>query len=114
MTYPLVSFKNVSKNFGKMNAVTNLNFEIDKGEFLAIMGPSGCGSWGLNWPGTVRCLRLSEAPGPLCCKPLSYLGPSLNSWGLCRSVPAEAIGEQKCRGYLPDWRHWNPKESKNT
>ena len=43
MTYPLVSFKNVTKNFGKMNAVTNLNFEIDKGEFLAIMGPSGCG-----------------------------------------------------------------------
>ncbi|HRA48682.1 MAG TPA: hypothetical protein PK819_11490, partial [Thermomicrobiales bacterium] len=28
---------------GTITAIDNLNFEIAKGEFLAIVGPSGCG-----------------------------------------------------------------------
>ena len=36
-------FKDVSKNFGDFVAVESFNLSIKRGEFLAIMGPSGCG-----------------------------------------------------------------------
>ena len=38
-----VNFDNVVKRFGDFVAVENVSFEIGKGEFLAIMGSSGCG-----------------------------------------------------------------------
>lgn len=38
-----VNFDNVVKRFGDFVAVENVNFKIGKGEFLAIMGSSGCG-----------------------------------------------------------------------
>ncbi|MEE3636863.1 MULTISPECIES: ABC transporter ATP-binding protein [Pseudomonas] len=43
MTQPLVVFDNVVKNFGSYHAVERMNLEIYKGEFVAIMGSSGCG-----------------------------------------------------------------------
>ncbi len=43
MSKPLVEFDNVIKRFGDFTAVSDVNFEINRGEFIAIMGPSGCG-----------------------------------------------------------------------
>lgn len=34
---------NVTKKFGEVTAVDNLNFEIGKGECFSMLGPSGCG-----------------------------------------------------------------------
>jgi iron(III) transport system ATP-binding protein len=34
---------NVTKRFGDVTAVNNLNFEIEKGECFSMLGPSGCG-----------------------------------------------------------------------
>ncbi len=34
---------NVTKRFGDVTAVNNLNLEIDKGECFSMLGPSGCG-----------------------------------------------------------------------
>ena len=34
---------NVTKRFGNVTAVDNLNFEIGKGECFSMLGPSGCG-----------------------------------------------------------------------
>jgi spermidine/putrescine transport system ATP-binding protein len=39
----VVEFTNVSKTFGAFQAVKNISFHIDKGEFFSILGPSGCG-----------------------------------------------------------------------
>lgn len=39
----LVSFRDVSKRFGFVNAVDNVSFEIEKGDFVFITGPSGAG-----------------------------------------------------------------------
>lgn len=38
-----VTFKNVTKKFGDVVAVNNLNIEIKDKEFLVLVGPSGCG-----------------------------------------------------------------------
>lgn len=35
--------ENVSKNFGKIIALSNLNFYVEDGEFCVLLGPSGCG-----------------------------------------------------------------------
>jgi len=43
MTEPLVTFRNVKKHFGDFVAVRDMDLDIYPGEFLAIMGSSGCG-----------------------------------------------------------------------
>lgn len=53
----LVSFEGVVKRFGSFLAVQRMDFEIGRGEFLAIMGSSGCGK-----TTTLRMLAGLEAP----------------------------------------------------
>lgn len=38
-----VTIKDVTKKFGKTVAVSNIDLEIEDGEFVALVGPSGCG-----------------------------------------------------------------------
>jgi multiple sugar transport system ATP-binding protein len=38
-----VRFSGVSKQFGKVEAVRNLNLDIPDGQFMTLVGPSGCG-----------------------------------------------------------------------
>ena len=39
----MIKFKNVSKSFGNIKALENVSFEVEKGEFVYITGPSGAG-----------------------------------------------------------------------
>ena len=39
----LVSARGVSKHFGEVRAVDNVNFEIEKGKILGLIGPNGAG-----------------------------------------------------------------------
>ena len=34
---------NLSKSYGKKNAVKNINFEIKENEIIGLLGPNGCG-----------------------------------------------------------------------
>jgi spermidine/putrescine transport system ATP-binding protein len=52
-----IIFENVIKRFGDDVAVDTMNFSIDRGEFLAIMGSSGCGK-----TTTLRMLAGLETP----------------------------------------------------
>ena len=38
-----VTFDHVYKKYGEVTAVSDLNLEIDDGEFMVLVGPSGCG-----------------------------------------------------------------------
>lgn len=38
-----LKINNIKKTFGKFIALNNINFEIEKGEFICFLGPSGCG-----------------------------------------------------------------------
>ncbi|MDE0045169.1 MAG: ABC transporter ATP-binding protein [bacterium] len=57
MAESLVVFENVEKRFGDTIAVDRMNLDIRKGEFLVIMGSSGCGK-----TTTLRMLAGLDAP----------------------------------------------------
>lgn len=57
MSHPQIVFENVVKRFGDSVAVEKLNFSVEQGEFLAIMGSSGCGK-----TTTLRMLAGLEVP----------------------------------------------------
>ena len=40
---PIISIRNVTKNFGLFTAVDNVSIDVMPGEFFALLGPSGCG-----------------------------------------------------------------------
>lgn len=54
---PLVTFDGVTKRYGNFIAVSPIHLDIHKGEFLAIMGSSGCGK-----TTTLRMLAGLETP----------------------------------------------------
>lgn len=39
----MIEFKEVSKNFGKLQVLDNINLNFQKGECIALIGPNGCG-----------------------------------------------------------------------
>jgi branched-chain amino acid transport system ATP-binding protein len=39
----ILELKDVSKNFGKLQAVSNLDFDVNKGEIHSLIGPNGAG-----------------------------------------------------------------------
>ena len=39
----IISIRNVSKEFGGVKAVNDVNLDIRRGEFFSLLGPSGCG-----------------------------------------------------------------------
>ena len=119
MSEPQIIFENVIKRFGNSVAVEQMNFHIEKGEFLAIMGSSGCGKTttlrmlaGLEKPseGEIRLdgkrineLKPSQRDTPLVWQSLA-LFPFLNvienvEFGL----KMRAIGAAECQQRAMKW-----------
>ena len=54
---PMLEVKNIKKNFGDTEVLKGLDFSLEKGEVLAIIGSSGSGKTTL-----LRCLNFLESP----------------------------------------------------
>jgi iron(III) transport system ATP-binding protein len=54
---PVVSCRGVTKRFGAVTAVLDLDLDVRPGELLALLGPSGCGK-----TTTLRCIAGFERP----------------------------------------------------
>ncbi|MDG1438813.1 MAG: amino acid ABC transporter ATP-binding protein [Emcibacteraceae bacterium] len=52
---PLISLKNVNKHYGKFQALTNVNLEVELGEVVCVIGPSGSGKSTM-----IRCINFLE------------------------------------------------------
>lgn len=52
-----LTIENLTKTFGGLTAVNNINFVVEKGKLLVLLGPSGCGK-----TTTLRCIAGFEKP----------------------------------------------------
>lgn len=57
MARPLIDVQKVSKHYGKIKALDRVSFQIKKGEFVCLVGPSGAGKTTL-----IKLLICEEAP----------------------------------------------------
>ena len=39
-----IEFRNIIKNFGTVNVLKGISLDIEEGEFITLLGPSGCGN----------------------------------------------------------------------
>jgi ABC-type nitrate/sulfonate/bicarbonate transport system ATPase subunit len=76
---PLLTLSNVSKTFGKTQALRDLNVSIQPGEFVTVIGPSGCGKSTLF--NMVAGLDEPDAGGKL-----NFLGKDINARSLLGKV----------------------------
>lgn len=53
----MIKITNLSKSFGDLRVLKNINLEVEKGEIVAIIGPSGTGKSTL-----LRCINYLEEP----------------------------------------------------
>lgn len=77
----ILTINNISKSFGKTNALSGITFDIDENEIVALLGPSGCGKStllsiiaGLIPPDTGNVLWNGDS--------LEYTSPHLRGFGL--------------------------------
>ena len=57
MIKTIIKFEHVAKKYGKNEIISDLNFEINQGEFVTVLGSSGSGKTTL-----LRCLNFLEKP----------------------------------------------------
>ena len=43
VSLPYLSLRNVSVNYGEIEAIRNVSLDISRHEVVALIGPSGCG-----------------------------------------------------------------------
>lgn len=53
----MIKFKNVSKKFGEKNVLSNINLQINDGEFFVIVGTSGSGDSDIMMTDTINPLK---------------------------------------------------------
>lgn len=75
----MISVKHLSKHFGDLVVLTDVNIEINKGEVISVVGPSGSGKSTL-----LRCMNLLETPtgGEIVIDGINLLDPKTDVYKL--------------------------------
>ena len=79
-----VKVNNLRKSFGNVCAVAGISFEVEQGEFVTLLGGSGCGK-----TTTLRSIAGLETPGG---GAILLNGQTVYSAAERRKVPAEKRG----------------------
>lgn len=89
MSTPLLEFTNVTKSYGNKQALNNVNFTLERGKIVGLLGPNGSGKTtimklinGLIQPTSGTVLINGAAPGIESKKAISFLPDRtyLNNW----------------------------------
>jgi ABC-2 type transport system ATP-binding protein len=80
---PAIEVSNLTKHFGEVLAVNNINFSVNKGELFGFLGPNGAGK-----TTTIRML-------------LGFLNPSCGSCRVLGGSPGRDVALRRRIGYLP-------------
>ena len=89
MSTPLLEFTNVTKTYGNKQALSNVNFTLEAGKIVGLLGPNGSGKTtimklinGLIQPTSGTVLINGAAPGIASKKAISFLPDRtyLNNW----------------------------------
>ena len=84
----MIVFQNVSLQLGEVQILENLNFSVEKGEFVCLLGPSGCGKStilrliGDLLAGTSGTIRVAGGPTNAAWEKITYVfqNPRLPPW----------------------------------
>lgn len=68
----MLEFKNVSVNYGAVQALRNVSFQIPKGEIVTVLGANGAGK--------TSCLRAISGLAHLKAGEITYQGAPLSAW----------------------------------
>ncbi|GAA2725872.1 MULTISPECIES: ABC transporter ATP-binding protein [Streptomyces] len=98
---PVVSFSNVSKSYGTVRAVADLNLDLYPGETVALLGPNGAGKsstldllLGLRNPDAGRVEVFGTTPGQAIAQ--GRVGAMLQSGGLMEEVKVRELVKLAC------------------
>lgn len=74
MAAPMVEIKNIHKRFGKLEVLKGVDFEVQEGETVCLIGSSGSGKSTL-----LRCINLLEHAddGQILCLARMYFTPRM-------------------------------------
>ena len=104
---PKVVVKNLTKRFGELVVLDNISFSVGKGEFLCIVGPTGCGKTTF-----LNCLsKLIPTSQAIFLSTVRSLTPGNTMSRLCSRNPLPCRGER--------WQRisrsgWNSNTSRRT
>lgn len=111
-----VSFRDVSVTFGQHEILKQISFEIEQGQFVAVMGPNGAGKTtllksilGLVQPTSGDIKLYDSTPAKTPANEIVYV-PQIKT--LDRSFPAKAI-ELVVSGEFRAWPSWNKKATRD-
>ena len=79
----MISVRNITKNFGRVEALKGVSLEVEEGEKVVVIGPSGSGKSVL-----IRCINALEVPdsGEIIVDGMNLSDRKVNSRALAREV----------------------------
>ncbi|MGZ3694503.1 MAG: ABC transporter ATP-binding protein [Bdellovibrionota bacterium] len=96
-TTPMLEFKNVSLNYGGIQALRNISFQIPKGQIVTILGANGAGK--------TSCLRAISGLVPLRTGEILFEGQNISAWASKKPHNVARLGiahAPEGRGIFPE------------